>query len=115
MKPLVQASFCQKINKYTPFNYYLFDFVDNIQMIEADVIIGKHKSEDKVPIMGHPPSTSSDLSLKQFLTAVVEHNQNNDKNKMGIKLDYKTIEAVQQSLIILKGKDVRRNIGNLQF
>lgn len=60
--------------------------------------------------MGHPPSTSSDLSLEQFLTTIAEHNKNNEQNKKGIKLDYKTITAVQLSLEIMKGKDVCKNI-----
>lgn len=89
--------------------------IADIQMIEADVIIGVHNNESvkitdpanatleqpKIPIMGHPPSNSSDLSFEQFLTKVIEFNTKNTTKK-GIKLDFKSIEAVEQSMPILK-------------
>lgn len=93
-------------------------------MIEADVIIGNHhkfstKTEivapanatadelaaikaQSIPIMGHPPYLSSDLSLDQFLTRVIEFNKKNATKPKGIKLDFKTIEAVNQSIPMLK-------------
>ncbi|XP_022162803.1 protein FAM151B isoform X1 [Myzus persicae] len=62
------------------------------KMIEADVITGHLVDEeegektDRIPIMGHPPSITSDLSLKEFLDAW------NNSNKI-IKLDFKSTEA----------------------
>ncbi|KAM4576699.1 protein FAM151B isoform 2-T2 [Odontesthes bonariensis] len=57
-------------------------------MIEADIIMSKE------PIMAHPPDTDSDVTLKEWLEAVKEHNK-------GIKLDFKSLEAVSQSLALL--------------
>lgn len=65
-------------------------------MIEADVITGhlidepqtEGEKTDRIPIMGHPPAITSDLSLKEFLDAW------NNSNKI-IKLDFKSTEAFQ--------------------
>jgi len=65
-------------------------------MIEADVITGhlidepqtEGEKTDRIPIMGHPPAITSDLSLKEFLNAW------NNSNKI-IKLDFKSTEAFQ--------------------
>lgn len=35
----------------------------------------------KIPVMGHPPAEKSDLSLAQFLDAVVKYNKNAQKKK----------------------------------
>lgn len=104
-------------------------------MLEADVIIGEHKKLDekkltpanqgqtktatdggltdgKIPIMGHPPNTTSDLSLEEFVTAVIAHNDKdeNKDSKKGIKLDFKTTEAITKSVAFLKGQNVRDQI-----
>lgn len=92
-------------------------------MLEADVIIGVHKTrgtpvnqgqtkttdnvkptDGKIPIMGHPPATESDLSLKEFVETVFAHNakDENKDNKKGIKLDFKSAEAITKSMDILK-------------
>lgn len=76
-----------------------------IMMLEADVVMGKVNSStnanDTIPIMAHPPSTESDLSLQDFLKTVI------GKNAIkGIKLDFKTIEAFNKSKSIL---DTHRN------
>lgn len=68
-------------------------------MIEADVVIGtliNGTIDTLIPIMSHPPVNSSDLSLEIFLKDVL----NNGKH--GIKLDFKSIEAFNASLPILK-------------
>ncbi|NXH09701.1 F151B protein, partial [Bucco capensis] len=46
------------------------------------------------PIMAHPPETDSDITLQEWLKEIV----NTDK---GIKLDFKSLEAVQPSLELL--------------
>lgn len=48
-------------------------------MIEADVLLPSDGSE---PIMAHPPETSSDNTLQEWLAEVVKSNK-------GIKLDFK--------------------------
>ncbi|XP_053277709.1 protein FAM151B isoform X1 [Pleuronectes platessa] len=62
-------------------------------MIEADIIMRGH--DPKEPIMAHPPDTDSDITLKEWLEAVKEH-------QMGIKLDFKSLEAVSPSVALLE-------------
>lgn len=71
-------------------------------MIEADVITGHLIDEpetgertDRIPIMGHPPAITSDLSLAQFLDAF------KDTNKK-LKLDFKSTEAFTLALPIME-------------
>lgn len=65
-------------------------------MVEADVVLGTvDDSMDVIPIMAHPPKNTSNLSLEDFLTAIVAN------GKRGVKLDFKTIEAFDVSLDIL--------------
>ena len=52
-------------------------------MIEADIIM--RGCDSKEPIMAHPPDTDSDVTLKEWLEGVKEHNK-------GIKLDFKRWE-----------------------
>lgn len=72
-------------------------------MIEADVITGhlidepqtEGEKTDRIPIMGHPPAITSDLSLKEFLDAW------NNSNKI-IKLDFKSTEAFQLASAVIE-------------
>ena len=42
-------------------------------MIEADVNIGRiNGTGDLIPIMAHPPTVTSDLSLEHFLNTVIQ-------------------------------------------
>lgn len=63
-------------------------------MLEADVQM-RHNKSDTEPIMAHPPAFDSNLTLAQFLERV-------SKTEKGIKLDFKSIMAVEPSLKILK-------------
>lgn len=67
-------------------------------MIEADVML----DVKKVPIMAHDKEDLKNFTLKQFLDLVAK------KKSMGIKLDFKTIEAMEASVSILNAtlKDV---------
>ncbi|NXE10153.1 F151B protein, partial [Lophotis ruficrista] len=47
------------------------------------------------PIMAHPPETDSDNTLQEWLKEIVNTNK-------GIKLDFKSLEAVQPSLELLE-------------
>lgn len=68
-------------------------------MIEADILM---RGQDPVePIMAHPPQTDSDINLRDWLTEVVA----SDK---GIKLDFKSLEAVAPSMGLLG--DVRARL-----
>uniref|UniRef100_A0AAQ6IMT3 Menorin-like domain-containing protein n=1 Tax=Anabas testudineus TaxID=64144 RepID=A0AAQ6IMT3_ANATE len=62
-------------------------------MIEADIII--RGRDPKEPIMAHPPDTDSDITLKEWLEGVKTHNK-------GIKLDFKSLEAVSPSVALLE-------------
>uniref|UniRef100_UPI00398F1285 protein FAM151B isoform X1 n=1 Tax=Pristiophorus japonicus TaxID=55135 RepID=UPI00398F1285 len=63
-------------------------------MIEADVNFGSHGSHGEQPIMAHPPETDSDNTLHNWLNEVLQ----SDK---GIKLDFKSLLAVEPSMKIL--------------
>jgi len=45
-----------------------------VHMVEADILMGASGSRIDIPIMAHPPQTSSDLCFDGFLRAVAEHN-----------------------------------------
>lgn len=65
-------------------------------MLEADVVLGNlNNNTEMIPIMAHPPNTTSDLSLEDFLNIT-------SNSRMGIKLDFKTDEAFENSKSILK-------------
>ncbi|XP_028852510.1 protein FAM151B [Denticeps clupeoides] len=64
-----------------------------VHMIEADVLLrGHHPIE---PIMAHPPQNDSDVSLEEWLKEVV-------MSKKGIKLDFKSLQAVAPSMTVLE-------------
>lgn len=70
-------------------------------MTEADVITGhlidepQGEKSDRIPIMGHPPAVTSDLSLQEFLEAMIH----TDKI---LKLDFKSTEAFMLALPIME-------------
>ncbi|XP_076855115.1 protein FAM151B [Brachyhypopomus gauderio] len=63
------------------------------QMIEADVLLRGHDPQE--PIMAHPPLTDSDITLQEWLGAVENSNK-------GIKLDFKSLPAVEPSMALLE-------------
>ncbi len=76
----------KEINHLTSFNQVYFDcccrcLSDFVMMLEADVSMGKvagsdsNSSSASVPIMAHPPHTTSDLSLRQFVELVAKVRQ----------------------------------------
>ena len=77
--------------------------LDKIKMIEADVNVGTVEGSTVVePIMAHPPNTTSDISLKQFVQRLFEA-----KTGQGIKFDFKSIDIVEQSLKILQSHEAK--------
>ncbi|KAL3976447.1 hypothetical protein ACER0C_022333 [Sarotherodon galilaeus] len=62
-------------------------------MIEADIVM--RGRDPKEPIMAHPPDTDSDITLREWLEGVKEYGK-------GIKLDFKSMEAVSPSLVLLQ-------------
>ncbi|XP_032012834.1 protein FAM151B isoform X1 [Hylobates moloch] len=70
-------------------------------MIEADVLLPSDGSEHSQPIMAHPPETSSDNTLQEWLTEVMKSNK-------GIKLDFKSLAAVEPSMMLLE--NVKRHL-----
>ncbi|XP_035515182.1 protein FAM151B [Morone saxatilis] len=62
-------------------------------MIEADIIMRGY--DPKEPIMAHPPDTDSDITLREWLEGVKAHDK-------GIKLDFKSLEAVSPSAVLLE-------------
>lgn len=76
---------------------------DSVMMLEADVIMGRTPSSTAdEPVMGHPPATTSDLSLTTFLRTVTTYNQDHAATRRGIKLDFKTIDVFEKALDHLK-------------
>ncbi|CAH1163958.1 unnamed protein product [Phaedon cochleariae] len=74
---------------------------DAIMMIEADIVLGTlNGSTEIIPIMGHPPNNTSDLSLAQFMERISDFNakSNSTSSRKGVKLDFKTIEAFNNSV-----------------
>lgn len=79
-------------------------FGGDIQMIEADIIYGKllnSNDQQQQPVMGHPPNTESDISLRTFLKNILEFNRNSKNKSKGVKLDFKSTEVFDKSLPIL--------------
>ncbi|KAM3843773.1 protein FAM151B isoform 1-T1 [Vipera latastei] len=67
-------------------------------MIEADVLLyGNH------PVMAHPPETNSDNTLKEWLNEIKSTNK-------GMKLDFKSLEAVNPSMKLLGDLQLRQPI-----
>ncbi|XP_074526694.1 protein FAM151B [Halichoeres trimaculatus] len=66
---------------------------DPTHMLEADIVIRGH--DPREPIMAHPPKTDSDITLREWLQAVKEHDK-------GIKLDFKSLDAVSPSVLLLQ-------------
>lgn len=78
-----------------------------INYIEADISLGYLQNDTeklcKIPIMAHPPATESNLSLKEFLQRVFLFNSKAENSKVkGIKLDFKSIEALEKSVEIVQ-------------
>ncbi|XP_053325233.1 protein FAM151A [Spea bombifrons] len=71
----------------------------DIMVLEADVNVQGYGTvnQTNIPIMAHPPDVYSDNTLYEWLDAVVDSSK-------GIKLDFKSIEAVSPSLDILHAK-----------
>ena len=70
-------------------------------ILEADV----SRRADGTPIMAHPPSTDSDLSLEQFLKETLGSHK-------GIKLDFKTTNVLEPSLKILLEQTAQKQAMN---
>ncbi|KAG6798761.1 hypothetical protein HZU73_05564 [Apis mellifera caucasica] len=103
---LTKISWAHAVNDKATLNKTL---EGSAMMLEADVVLGKVTGQDgsvQQPIMAHPPSNESDLSLENFLNTVIERKG----IKKGVKLDFKSVEAFNASKPILD--KVR---GNLTF
>lgn len=70
-------------------------------MIEADVSMGTITGREGkfLPIMAHPPFKTSDLSLEEFVDIALS-----SRPPKGIKLDFKDMEVVELSLMIIKAR-----------
>lgn len=67
-----------------------------VEFIEADIVLGSLKDDEtraQQPVMGHPPATTSDITLESFLNQVLEHNRLHPLARKGVKLDFKSIEV----------------------
>lgn len=91
------------INHYT--SLFIVHFLAEINFIEADIVFGyliDGSTEERQPVMAHPPIEFSDISLRSFLTQVLSFNKENPKEKQkGVKLDFKSTSVYQNSLNLL--------------
>lgn len=76
-------------------------------MIEADIVLGtliNDTSGREQPVMGHPPANTSDISLEEFLTKILQFNNNitNISEKKGVKLDFKSTIVFNGSVQMLE-------------
>ncbi|KAJ8721183.1 hypothetical protein PYW07_001958 [Mythimna separata] len=98
MKNLTTISWAHAVNNKT---YLQATLASSVCMLEADIVMGTIVGKDgpPVPIMAHPPATTSDLTLAEFLETIAQHNlkESNPANKKGAKLDFKSIEAYEES------------------
>lgn len=79
-------------------------------MLEADIILGQliNSTTNRImPVMGHPPANSSDLSLQEFLGEVLNCNTEQNASKKGVKLDFKSAQALQKSEHVLRNAYVK--------
>ncbi|XP_070150460.1 protein FAM151B isoform X2 [Polyergus mexicanus] len=93
---LTKIVWAHAVNNLTKLDTVLLS--ENIMMLEADVVMGKlsNTNQTDIPIMAHPPAVESDLSLENFLELNIHSN-----NTKGIKLDFKSNEAFENSKPIL--------------
>ncbi|XP_026732812.1 protein FAM151B isoform X1 [Trichoplusia ni] len=95
MKNLTTVTWAHAVNNKTYLDTVL---ASKVCMLEADISLGQvvGKEGPPIPIMAHPPATTSDISLAEFLEAIAKHNEKGVDVK-GVKLDFKSIEAFEQS------------------
>jgi len=72
---------------------------DKLDFLEADVLL-RHGPKG-IPIMAHPPALDSDLSLNDFL-------EKSYSSPVGVKLDFKTVEALRGAVDVLTAYSERR-------
>ncbi|XP_066252350.1 protein FAM151B [Euwallacea similis] len=104
---LTNITWAHAVNNQSYLNTTLSN--DNVNMIEADVVMGTLFNDSKIiPIMAHPPLNASDLSLEKFLNQTKEFNLKANTTKTtrkGIKLDFKSTDAFKNSTKIVKNFD----------
>ncbi|XP_063377955.1 protein FAM151A isoform X3 [Cydia fagiglandana] len=97
LKNLTTVTWAHAVNNKT---YLQAALASDVQMLEADIVLGQliGKEGPPIPVMAHPPATTSDLSLGDFLSIVAQHNKGIAKDKQkGVKLDFKSIEAFEKA------------------
>lgn len=78
-----------------------------VDFLEADISLGHvvgSENYPQIPIMAHPPDTTSDISLDTWLNTVAAKRA--DK---GLKLDFKSLEVLEPSLIVLEKHSSKLN------
>lgn len=69
--------------------------------MEADILKVSEKHDE--PIMAHPPHTDSDLKFSEFL-------HTSKSSKKGLKLDFKTQNAIEPCLEMIKS--IKHEVNN---
>ncbi|KAL0965933.1 hypothetical protein UPYG_G00288150 [Umbra pygmaea] len=101
-KDALHATWYHRANNKSEMNNAL---KSSIMVLEADVTVQGFGTVNvtAIPIMAHPPDVYSDNSLDQWLDTVLQ-------SKKGIKLDFKSLEALSPSLDILSVKNKTKGI-----
>ncbi|KAK3593247.1 hypothetical protein CHS0354_012338 [Potamilus streckersoni] len=78
----------------------------DFMMIKADILLQGQGTENQtnVPIMAHPPNIYSDITFDEWIDAVVL------SGKKGLELDFKSIEAVEPTLMLLAQRRAKLTI-----
>ena len=76
----------------------------DVDMIEIDVVVGTMITGGplKLPILAHPPNVTSDVSLESLIHQMIDFTQCTNTHPKGIKLDFKSTEALEKSFPILR-------------
>ena len=111
---LININWHHAVNDQSKLNQTVKDLDDGnkntkIQAIEADII---YSSIQKCSVMGHPPLIDGDLTLASFLQQLqnikFQHQQHSIHTCPILKLDFKSMDALQSSL-----SDVKEYLSNL--
>ena len=76
----------------------------SVSAIECDVLMSSNQPSK--PILAHPPSKESDISVESMLRFVLASGKNEKKNlRKHLKLDFKEIEALRPTLDLILNSD----------
>eukprot|EP00531_Pseudo-nitzschia_arenysensis_P011095 CAMPEP_0116125262 /NCGR_PEP_ID=MMETSP0329-20121206/5718_1 /TAXON_ID=697910 /ORGANISM="Pseudo-nitzschia arenysensis, Strain B593" /LENGTH=223 /DNA_ID=CAMNT_0003619293 /DNA_START=56 /DNA_END=724 /DNA_ORIENTATION=+ len=86
----------------------------SVKAIECDIMMNRDHPPE--PILSHPPSTESDLAVRQMIQLIMgPHEDERGDLKKHLKLDFKEIEALKPTLDLILDSDFRNTMKNQIF